>query len=193
MAATVPFCLGAVFVIQRFYLKTSRQLRLLDLEAKSPLYTNYIETLAGLVTVRAFQWQQDFNDRNSLFLDNSQQPLYLLYCVQRWLNLVLDMLVAALVVILVTLAVELRNLPGSISAGGIGVALVTAMNFNQSVSVLIRFWTSMETSLGAIARIKAFESQTASEERPFSPEPPPSVGWPSLGAIEFRNVSASYK
>lgn len=32
-----PFLIAAAYLIQRFYLKTSRQLRLLDLEAKSPL------------------------------------------------------------------------------------------------------------------------------------------------------------
>jgi ABC-type multidrug transport system fused ATPase/permease subunit len=32
-----PFLIGALFGIQKFYLRTSRQLRLLDLEAKSPL------------------------------------------------------------------------------------------------------------------------------------------------------------
>jgi ATP-binding cassette subfamily C (CFTR/MRP) protein 1 len=32
-----PFLFGAFYIVQRFYLRTSRQLRYLDLEAKSPL------------------------------------------------------------------------------------------------------------------------------------------------------------
>ena len=32
-----PFVVAVLYGIQRFYLRTSRQLRLLDLEAKSPL------------------------------------------------------------------------------------------------------------------------------------------------------------
>ena len=37
IAISYPFLIGVLWVIQRFYLRTSRQLRLLDLEAKSPL------------------------------------------------------------------------------------------------------------------------------------------------------------
>jgi ATP-binding cassette subfamily C (CFTR/MRP) protein 1 len=37
LAITYPFILIILYVIQKFYLRTSRQLRLLDLEAKSPL------------------------------------------------------------------------------------------------------------------------------------------------------------
>lgn len=37
LVISYPFLLAILYVIQRFYLRTSRQLRLLDLEAKSPL------------------------------------------------------------------------------------------------------------------------------------------------------------
>lgn len=33
-----------IFVIQSYYLRTSRQARLLDIEAKGPLYIHFIET-----------------------------------------------------------------------------------------------------------------------------------------------------
>jgi ABC-type bacteriocin/lantibiotic exporter with double-glycine peptidase domain len=37
LAIGYPLLIGLMYYIQRFYLRTSRQLRLLDLEAKSPL------------------------------------------------------------------------------------------------------------------------------------------------------------
>lgn len=37
MVISYPFLMAIMYVIQKFYLRTSRQLRLLDLEAKSPL------------------------------------------------------------------------------------------------------------------------------------------------------------
>lgn len=36
-AISYPFLAALLYIVQRFYLRTSRQLRLLDLEAKSPL------------------------------------------------------------------------------------------------------------------------------------------------------------
>jgi len=37
LAVSYPLLGGLLYVVQKFYLRTSRQLRLLDLEAKSPL------------------------------------------------------------------------------------------------------------------------------------------------------------
>lgn len=36
-AISYPFLAALLYIVQKFYLRTSRQLRLLDLEAKSPL------------------------------------------------------------------------------------------------------------------------------------------------------------
>ena len=52
-------------------------------------------------------------------LDASQKPFYLLLCIQRWLELVLDLTVAVLTILLVGLAVALRH---SVNAGLLGVA-----------------------------------------------------------------------
>jgi ATP-binding cassette subfamily C (CFTR/MRP) protein 1 len=41
MAITIPFTALAIFCIQNVYLKTSRQLRFLDIENKSPLYSHF--------------------------------------------------------------------------------------------------------------------------------------------------------
>ncbi|RDW58811.1 ABC transporter-3 [Coleophoma cylindrospora] len=178
-----------LYFVQKFYLKTSRQLRLLDLEVKSPLYSNFIESLHGLVTIRAFNWSSELQKQNTDLLDESQKPVYLLYCVQRWLSLVLDMLVALLAIILVILTVLLK---GSTSGGAIGVALINIMTFNQSLTNLIRWYTSLETALGAISRISKFETKTASEERASSMTEVSEKSWLSAGAIEFHDVSASH-
>lgn len=85
----LPLIIVAIYLLQKIYLKTSRQLRLLDLESKSPLYSHFTETLSGLTTIRAFGWQTQSAAKNRRLLDISQKPYYLLYCIQRWLNLVL--------------------------------------------------------------------------------------------------------
>lgn len=79
-----------------------------------------MESLAGLVTIRAFGWEQSFMEQNYKKLDHSQRPYYLLYCIQRWLELVLDLIVGAQAVLVVGLAVWLRS---STSVGLLGVSL----------------------------------------------------------------------
>jgi ATP-binding cassette subfamily C (CFTR/MRP) protein 1 len=187
-AAVLPFVLVVMYFLQKFYLRTSRQIRLMDLEAKSPLYSNFIETLNGLVTIRAFGWAKNFEEHSLVLLDASQRPFYLLYCIQRWLGLVLDLVVAGLAVILMVLMVKLR---GQLDPGLVGVALLNVMSFNISLTRMIKFWTSLETSMGAISRLKSFTTMTISEDLPNEIEPVHEK-WPMHGRIEYVNVSAAY-
>jgi ABC-type multidrug transport system fused ATPase/permease subunit len=120
MGITIPFLLVALYFLQHVYLRTSRQLRLLDLESRSPLYSHFLETLDGLATIRAFGWGEASTAQNRKLLDHSQRPAYLLYCIQRWLNLVLDLIVAAEAVLVLGLAFGLRS---STTAGLLGVSL----------------------------------------------------------------------
>jgi ATP-binding cassette, subfamily C (CFTR/MRP), member 1 len=175
-------------VIQKYYLRTSRQVRLLDLESKSPLYSHFIESLSGLVTIRAFKWSDTFVEQNLLLLDNSQKPYHLLWCIQRWLALVLDLVVTVLAVIMMVLVVRLRN---SVSSGNVGLAILNVINFSQSLAWIIRQWTSLETSIGAVSRLKNFTLSTPNENLVGEDQPVPD-SWPENGAIEFKNLAASY-
>lgn len=187
MAITIPFVLIAIYLIQAVYLRTSRQIRFLDLEAKAPIYSHFLEVGEGVATIRAFGWQADAKERNADLVDASQSPYYLMYCIQRWLQLVLDLLVAVMAVVVMALAVSLRS---STSAGLLGIALNNILGFNQSLGRLVREWTNLETSLAAIARVKTFSETTGSERDCGSVDTTPS-SWPS-GSIVLKNVSASY-
>lgn len=132
-----PLMLVAFWTIQRFYLRTSRQIRFLDLETKAPLYTHFIETLAGLATIRAFGWEKGFERQNLVGLHTSQRPVFLLATIQKWLTLVLDLTISVVGITVAVLAVELRN---SINPGYLGLALVNIVrnrSFHQQLQILI--------------------------------------------------------
>lgn len=145
MAISLPFLVFAVFLLQHFYLKTSRQLRLLDLESKSPLYSHFIDTVNGLASIQAFGWEEEFQRKHSKLLDVSQRTYYMLSCTQRWLNLVLDLIIAAEAVLVVSLAVSLRQ---TTSVGLLGVSLNT---------ILCKSWPETLHSIGLLlVLLKAF-------------------------------------
>lgn len=187
-AAVLPGVMLVMYLLQKFYLCTSRQIRLMDLEAKAPLYSNFLETQSGLVTIRALGWRENMKKKNMELLDTSQRPYYLLFCIQRWLALVVDLMVAALAVILVALIVRFRQ---KADAGFVGVALINIMSFSQSLSVVVMNWTAIETSLGAVQRIKSFVESTKSENLPEEREEV-SFGWPAQGRIVLEGVTAAY-
>ncbi|KAK4208910.1 hypothetical protein QBC37DRAFT_60766 [Rhypophila decipiens] len=189
-AISFPIVLISLFVIQKIYLRTSRQLRLLDLETKAPLYSLFEESLSGLTSIRAFGWHHSLSEKNHMLLDRSQRPFYLLFAVQRWLTLVLDLLVAAVAVLLMVLIVQLR---GTIAAGGVGLALLNIIQFSQNVKLLVTFWTNLETHIGSVARIKSFTENTPPEDINDDDKSLPPPEWPSAGGIEFTNLTATYR
>ncbi|GME25282.1 Metal resistance protein YCF1-like protein 2 [Neofusicoccum parvum] len=190
MAIVLPFLVLLFYAIQHFYLRTSRQMRLLDIEYKAPLYSQLIETLNGLPTIRAFQWEDKAEKENWSILDDSQRPSYLLYCLQRWLTFAVDMIIALMALILVVMTTTLRE---QIGPGYMGIALSNILAFSATMKATITSWVSLEVSLGAVARIKNFISEVAPEDD-SQEQVPETLGrdWPMEGAIELQNVSASY-
>ncbi|OQE10326.1 hypothetical protein PENVUL_c004G03056 [Penicillium vulpinum] len=188
MATTIPVTLIVLYFLQKIYLKTSRQLRYLDLESRSPLYSHFAEVLEGLPTIRAFGWQDASSKILTQHLDHSQKPYYMLLCAQRWLNLVLDIVVMVLATIVVTLAVVLRS---GTDSSLLGVALNNILGFNQLLSYFITSWTTLETSLGAIARVKSFVETTPCEDQPDTAAEL-AASWPDRGNIDIQGLSLRY-
>ncbi|KAH7122958.1 ABC transporter [Dactylonectria macrodidyma] len=187
LAVAYPFLIGVVYYIQLFYLRTSRQLRLLDLESKAPLYAHFIDTLSGLVTLRALGHIGASMATSNSLLDTSQRPAYLLAMIQRWLQLVLRLIVMLIATIIITLATQLRT-----DSGFTGATLLTLMNFGDMLATIVQSYTTLETSIGAVARLKTFSSSTEAESQP-DVDAMLDGKWPRRGQIEIKGVSASYR
>ncbi|KAH8889119.1 putative ABC transporter [Thozetella sp. PMI_491] len=190
IAATLPFISFTLVMLQRFYLRTSRQLRLIEIETKAPLYSHFIDSLAGLATVRAFHWTPSYVQKTFRLLDIAQKPFYLLLCIQRWLELVLNLIVAAVSVLMVAIAVALRD---RVNPGLLGVGLVMMTGIAHMMTDLIQSWTLLETSLGAIARVKHYAETTPNEQSAIErAEPEIKAEWPTRGALELKDVAVTY-
>jgi ATP-binding cassette subfamily C (CFTR/MRP) protein 1 len=188
LAATVPITVFCLYMIQKFYLRTSRQIRLLDLEAKSPVYQHFTESLEGTAVIRGLCWQEHFEQIAIRVLDESQKPYYIMYCIQTWLGLAIDLLIAALALVMTGLAL---NIPSSSSGGAIGVALTSILNLNSNLQVLLQNWTSAETSLGSVARTKSFEQDTPNENLPEETYDPGDE-WPQ-GQVQLSDVEVTFE
>lgn len=189
-AIAVPALLVFLWQMQSFYLRTSRQIRHIDLEAKSPLYTLFQDVGDGIVHIRAFQWEADIKWQGYGLLDYSQRPYYNMYAIQRWLALVMDLTVAAIGLLLIAISV---NLPKTTSGSSIGLSLVTLITFSESMSHLVTDWSNLETSLGAMARVREYNETTPTEKVPVvTSEDQLPDNWPALGRVDFTSVTARY-
>lgn len=186
---TVPV-LGAIFfLIQAFYIRTSRQLRLLDLEAKTPLYTKISESSAGIEHIRTLGWETTAVKESFELLDYAQIPFYYMYSIQRWLQLVLDLTCTVFTVVMVTIAL---NWPKTTSQPSLGLALLGSIYLSGIAQRAILDWTNLETSLGCIMRLKTFINDTPKEEDDEDAKEGPN-NWPSAGLVTFQHVGATYR
>ncbi|PTB72853.1 P-loop containing nucleoside triphosphate hydrolase protein [Trichoderma longibrachiatum ATCC 18648] len=188
LGVTIPLFAIFIYFLQSFYLQTSRQIRLLAIEAHAPLFTHFSESIAGASTIRAFGWQSYHQERNYRLIDASQRPVYLQSCIQHWLSFVLEMTMAVLAVLLVSTVFVWRD---RFSPGSVGVSLVTVIGFSEVLVRLVRTWTTLEPSIGAVSRVKRFTEETEIEERDEKGAYVPAT-WPQSGAIEFAGWTASY-
>jgi ATP-binding cassette, subfamily C (CFTR/MRP), member 1 len=97
----------------------------MDLEAKSPLYSNFI---------KSYHHQRiwmGLEERNLDLLDASQRPFYMLFYIQRWLTLVLDLTVAGLDCLDCT-----RE---RLDTGLVDLGLLNVVNFNIGLTQIIKF------------------------------------------------------
>ncbi|XP_072048401.1 ATP-binding cassette sub-family C member 9-like [Amphiura filiformis] len=176
----VIFCL-----IQRFYLRTSRQLRRLESVSKSALYSHATETMDGISTIRAYRYQRRFF---LTFLDrmNVNATAYLYqHSLRMWLNVRLDALAAitGLIAGLITILSA-----DSLHPALIGFAISYAFKDIDKFGYLIRHLSNLEIQMNAVERVKHYVDLPTED---FEGNPPPDE-WPKHGSIAFENVSVQY-
>lgn len=188
-ALSFPALVGIIFLVQLFFLRTTRQLRYLDLEAKAPLVAQFTETATGLYHIRAFGWQHPNLEKSLGLLDSSQKPFYYLYAAERWLGLVMDTVSLCMAVMLIALTVWLQYLA---TASGVGLSMLSLITLSFDSTSFVREWMLMEASLGALARTRDFVENTPLEEDPeVTVKTHPR--WPQRGRIVMKDVVAKYE
>lgn len=179
------------FYYQRYYLRTSRELKRLDSVLKSPIFAQFQETLDGISTVRAFGQTKRFIFLNEHYIDASNKAYFPSISANRWLAFRLEFVGS--VIIFASSALSVLSLPsGRVSSGLIGLALSYALQVTQSLNWIVRMTVEVETNIVSVERMLEYSS--LSSEAPLIIENNrPQPHWPDRGGIEFKNYSSRYR
>lgn len=145
--------------------------------------------MKGLPTIRAFVWEDASLKTFIKLVDASQKPAYFLAMIQHCLTFILQLVTAFVATMVVVLTTQIKLLT---RAGLVGASLVTLMTFGQTVTILITTYTLLETSLGAVSRLRHFSTSVSSEDTRDAGSTTLPRLWPSQGEIKIENISASY-
>ncbi|KAI8838941.1 P-loop containing nucleoside triphosphate hydrolase protein [Chytridium lagenaria] len=186
--ATPLFTVVLIPLLGMIYRATSRELKRLDSVSRSPLYANFGET-SRVSTIRAYREQNRFITNNDRATDANNSPYFLLLTAQRWLGLRLEIL-GGLLVFFASLFGILAK--GSIDPGLLGLSLSYALQVTMILNWCIRQFTETEIAMNAVERVEHYGFGIDVEADAVIESNRPPKGWPSKGAIEFKDVEMRY-
>ena len=178
--------------IQRYYLRTSRELKRLDSVSRSPIYAHFQESLGGITTIRAYRQQQRFALENEWRVDANLRAYFPSMNANRWLAVRLEFIGSFIIFAAASFAIISVATGSELSAGMVGLAMSYALQITQSLNWIVRQTVEVETNIVSVERVLEY-ARLPSEAADVISKNKPKISWPAHGAIEFSNYSTRYR
>lgn len=191
IALIIP--LAALYIyIQRYYLRTSRELKRLDSVSRSPIYAHFQESLNGISTIRAYRQQKRFSLENEWRIDGNLRAFFPSISANRWLAVRLEFIGSVIILSAAGFSIIAVSTGKGPSAGLVGLAMSYALQITQSLNWIVRQTVEVETNIVSVERVLEYAALPSEAPEIISKKRPP-ISWPSQGAVTFNNFSARYR
>ena len=185
--------LGAVYVIyQKYYLRTSRELKRLDSVSKSPIFAHFQESLGGISTIRAYRQQSRFIQENEWRMDANLRAYYPSISANRWLAVRLEFIGSIIILAAAIFAITSVTTGSGLSAGMVGLSMSYALQITQSLNWIVRQTVEVETNIVSVERVLEY-AELQSEAPEVLLKSRPNIGWPAHGEVAMSNFSTRYR
>ncbi|EGT53641.1 hypothetical protein CAEBREN_30570 [Caenorhabditis brenneri] len=195
-------------VILKFYVPTFRQLRRLESVHRSPILSNFGETIQGAVSIRAFKKIDEFCKQSGRIVDTFMRCRYSSRIANRWLCVRLEFVANCIIFFAALFAVFSKEFGWVKSPGLIGVSVSYALDvrllYTSCIPITIYFQITEVLNL-AVITISYIEANIVSVERinEYTNTPTeaswkiekhaPKSGWPTRGNVKFEGYSTRYR
>lgn len=185
--------LAALYLwIQKYYLRTSRELKRLDSVSRSPVFAHFQESLNGISTIRAYRQTQRFGLENEWRVDENLRAYFPSISANRWLAVRLEFIGSIVILASAGLAIISVCTGSGLSAGTVGLAMSYALNITQSLNWIVRQTVEVETNIVSVERILEYARLPSEAPEVISKNRPPN-SWPAKGAVSFNGYSTRYR
>jgi ABC-type multidrug transport system fused ATPase/permease subunit len=113
--------------MQRYYLKTKRELKRLDSVSRSPIYAHFQESLGGMTTIRAYCQQERFTLENEWRVDANLRAYIPSINANRWLGVRLEFVGSVIILSAAGFAIISVSTGSGLSAGMVGLTMSYAL------------------------------------------------------------------
>ncbi|KAL5019777.1 hypothetical protein ScPMuIL_002669 [Solemya velum] len=186
LAVVIP--IGALYyLIQKFYIPTSRQLKRMESTTRSPIYSHFSETISGASTIRAYGQQDRFIQESLERVDRNIIYYFAGIASNRWLGFRLEFIGNFIV-----LAAALFAVLTDVSGGVVGLSVSYALQVTGALNFLVRLTSDMETNVVSVERVKEY-SESPTEAAWILPFQRPPHDWPDRGEVSYHDYSTRYR
>uniref|UniRef100_A0A4W2CUK9 Multidrug resistance-associated protein 4 n=1 Tax=Bos indicus x Bos taurus TaxID=30522 RepID=A0A4W2CUK9_BOBOX len=196
MVATIPWVaipvipLGIIFfVLRRYSLETSRDVKRLESTTRSPVFSHLASSLQGLWTIRAYKAEQRFQEVFDACQDLHSEAWFLLLMTSRWLAVYLDVICAIFVTVVAFGALALAE---TLNPGKIGLVLSLALTLTLMGMFQCCVRQSIEAENMMISVERGIEYTECEKEVLWEYKFRPPLAWPHTGVIDFYSVNFRY-
>ncbi|XP_073119135.1 ABC transporter C family member 10-like [Henckelia pumila] len=176
--------------LQKYYFSSAREFMRINGTTKSLVANHVAESVAGVVTIRAFKEEDRFFTKNLELIDTNGSPYFHYFSANEWLIQRLETLSA---VVLSFAGLCMVLLPsGTFSPGFIGMALTYGLSLNVSLVFSMNSQCTLSNYIVSVERLDQY-MHIPSEAPEVMEENRPPVNWPMEGKVEIQNLKIRYR
>ncbi|KAL6971970.1 Multidrug resistance-associated protein 7 [Sarracenia purpurea var. burkii] len=176
--------------LQRYYFASAKELMRINGTTKSLVANHLAESIAGSMTIRAFEEEDRFFIKNLHLIDINASPFFHSFAANEWLIQRLETLSA---VVLSSSALCMVLLPpGTFSSGFIGLALSYGLSLNMSLVNSIQNQCTLANYIISVERLNQYMHIPSEAPEVIEENRPPS-NWPTLGKVEIQDLQIRYR
>ncbi|XP_010512144.1 PREDICTED: ABC transporter C family member 10 [Camelina sativa] len=178
------------FRLQKYYFQTAKELMRINGTTRSYVANHLAESVAGAITIRAFDEEERFFKKSLTLIDTNASPFFHSFAANEWLIQRLETVSA---IVLASTAFCMVLLPtGTFSSGFIGMALSYGLSLNMGLVYSVQNQCYLANWIISVERLKQYTNLTPEAPEVIEETRPP-VNWPVTGRVEITDLQIRYR
>ena len=159
--------------------------------SRSPIYSQFSETLSGLTTIRSYGAERRFEADAERLVNCNTRSAYAQYLLQAWVSLFLDMMASSIVFCAALLPLVALELGWTIEVALVGLSLTYTFELSQFLKHATRMTLELQKSFAGTARARGGRPPHTSVRPPGPAAPQASSASSSTSATSRRSGRAA--
>ncbi|WJX71041.1 Multidrug resistance-associated protein 7, variant 2 [Trifolium repens] len=176
--------------LKGYYIAAAKEVMRMNGTTKSYVANHVAETVAGAVTIRAFEEEDRFFEKNLDLIDINASAFFHNFASNEWLILRLETISAGLLASAALCMVILP--PGTFTSGFIGMALSYGLTLNSSLVYSIQSQCTIASQIISVERLNQYMHIESEAEEIVEGNRPP-TNWPVAGKVEIKDLKIRYR